>query len=68
MGRFDGEVILLTGAACGLGRAAAHLFYEEGATLALVDILAEEVEGLADELGARATAYPADLSSVSEIR
>jgi 2-hydroxycyclohexanecarboxyl-CoA dehydrogenase len=66
MPRFDDKVILLTGAARGLGRAAAHLFSEQGASLALVDILKDEVEALAGELGAEA--FAADLSKVSEIR
>ena len=39
MTRFDGKVTLLTGAARGLGRAAARLFSERGASLALVDVL-----------------------------
>jgi NAD(P)-dependent dehydrogenase (short-subunit alcohol dehydrogenase family) len=68
MTRFDGKVILLTGAARGLGRAAARLFSERGASLALVDVLEQEVTDLAGELGGDAQAFVADLSSVSEIR
>ena len=67
MPRFDDKVILLTGAARGLGRAAAHLFSEQGASLALVDIQKDEVEALAGELGVDVKAFVADLSSVSEI-
>ncbi len=68
MTRLDGKVILLTGAARGLGRAAARLFSERGATLALVDIRGDEIGALAGELGANAKAYPADLAKVDEIR
>ena len=68
MTRFDGKVIVLTGAARGLGRAAANLFSERGASLALVDIREEEVEALAGELGADAKAFVADLSRVSDTR
>ncbi len=68
MTRFDGKVIMVTGAARGLGRATARLFCEQGATLALVDIRGDEVEVLADELGDGATAYVSDISKVEEIR
>jgi len=68
MTRFDGKTILLTGAARGLGRAAAHLFSERGASLALVDVKGPEVTDLAAELGEDAKALVADLSSVDEIR
>jgi NAD(P)-dependent dehydrogenase (short-subunit alcohol dehydrogenase family) len=46
-GRFEGKVALVTGAASGIGRAAALQFAAEGATLAVADI---------DEAGARSTA------------
>lgn len=68
MTRFDGKVIILTGAARGLGRAAARLFSERGASLALVDVRGDEVETLAQDLGGDAAAYVADLSRVGEIR
>ena len=67
MMQFNEKVIVLTGAARGLGRAAAHLFSELGATLALVDIRGNEVEALAKELGAGTRAYVIDLSQVGEI-
>ncbi len=68
MTRLDGKVIVLTGAARGLGRAAANLFAERGASLALVDIRKDEVEALAGELGAGGRAFVADLARVREIR
>jgi 2-hydroxycyclohexanecarboxyl-CoA dehydrogenase len=67
MTRFDEKVILLTGAARGLGRAASRLLSERGGSLALVDIREQEVVDLAAELGADAKPFVADLSSVGEI-
>jgi NAD(P)-dependent dehydrogenase (short-subunit alcohol dehydrogenase family) len=46
-GRFDEKVTLVTGAASGIGKAAALLFASEGASVAVADI---------DEAGARSTA------------
>ena len=44
MGKLDGKVILMTGAASGLGQAAAVYAAEEGAKLSLVDLNAEALE------------------------
>lgn len=38
MGRFDGRVVLITGAAGGIGRAHAELFHREGARVVAVDL------------------------------
>lgn len=52
--RYDGRVVLITGAASGLGALAARRFAEAGAALALSDI--EAPRALAEELGALAGA------------
>jgi NAD(P)-dependent dehydrogenase (short-subunit alcohol dehydrogenase family) len=49
----DGRNVLITGAASGIGRAAAALFAEEGANLALVDIDEDGLREVATELGDR---------------
>ena len=45
MGRLDGKVAIVTGAASGIGRASAILFAREGARLVVVD---QNAEGLAE--------------------
>lgn len=47
MGALDGEVVLITGGASGLGRAIAERFVEEGARLAVLDRAAERLAALA---------------------
>ncbi|MDJ0760878.1 MAG: SDR family oxidoreductase [Woeseiaceae bacterium] len=50
MGRVDGKVVLITGAASGLGRADAEHLAAEGARLVLTDVNAEAGEELAETL------------------
>lgn len=45
-----GLTVLVTGAASGMGRATAEVFAAEGANVALTDLSAEAVEGIAAEL------------------
>jgi 3alpha(or 20beta)-hydroxysteroid dehydrogenase len=51
MGRLDGKVALITGAARGQGAAAARRFVAEGAQVIVTDVLDDEGKCLADELG-----------------
>jgi NAD(P)-dependent dehydrogenase (short-subunit alcohol dehydrogenase family) len=48
--RFDGKVVLVTGASGGQGEAEARLFAAEGAVTVIADVLAELGQALADEL------------------
>jgi NAD(P)-dependent dehydrogenase (short-subunit alcohol dehydrogenase family) len=50
-GRFEGKVVLITGAASGIGAATARRFAAEGARLMLGDINAKEGEVVAEQLG-----------------
>lgn len=65
-GRFDGKVVIITGAAAGLGKATAERLAREGASLVLVDLSKQleatraEVEGLA--AGGKVIAVTADVS------
>ncbi len=51
LGRLEGKVVVLTGAARGQGAAEAQLFAEEGAWLVIGDVLDEEGRKVAESLG-----------------
>jgi cis-2,3-dihydrobiphenyl-2,3-diol dehydrogenase len=52
MGALDGEVVLITGGASGLGRAIVERFLEEGAHIAVLDRTPERLADLADRVEA----------------
>ncbi len=60
---FSGKTVLVTGAASGLGKAAATAFYAAGASVFLVDVQ-QEVLDVAQSLGDRARAKVADLGDL----
>jgi 3-oxoacyl-[acyl-carrier protein] reductase len=60
----DGSVAIVTGAASGMGRATAQLFADEGARLAIIDLNADGLQGVATEIegvGGEVLALPVDL-------
>jgi NAD(P)-dependent dehydrogenase (short-subunit alcohol dehydrogenase family) len=68
--RLDGKTVLITGAGAGLGRESALLFADEGARVAINDIVAQRAHDVAAEIaerGGEAIAVPGDVSDEAEI-
>ncbi|MFD6812431.1 SDR family NAD(P)-dependent oxidoreductase, partial [Streptomyces anthocyanicus] len=57
MGKLDGRVVIVTGAARGQGEQEARLFAAEGARVVLADVLDGPGKALAGELGKERAAY-----------
>jgi NAD(P)-dependent dehydrogenase (short-subunit alcohol dehydrogenase family) len=71
LGRFDGEVVMVTGASSGIGRETALAFGRAGARVALVARRRELLKELAAEIGAaggKALALPADVAEAADVR
>jgi NAD(P)-dependent dehydrogenase (short-subunit alcohol dehydrogenase family) len=70
MGRFDGKVALITGAASGIGRATAERLAREGASLFLVDLAKEGLEETAKRCSAAGGAIesaPCDVAREEQV-
>jgi len=71
MGRLDGRVAIVTGAASGIGRASAILFAREGARLVIVDQNAEgvnETANLISQRGGIAEALAGDVGREDDVK
>ena len=70
MKRFQDKVVVITGAAGGIGRAAARRFASEGARVVLVDISPaglEESRGAVEEAGGQALTVEADVTRAADV-
>ena len=70
MNRLQGKIAMITGAALGLGRATAIRMAEEGASVAVLDVLDDAGRALASDLGRRDLAarfWRCDVSSEAEV-
>lgn len=70
MGHFDGKVVLVTGAASGIGRASVQLFAGEGAKVVAADIDlagAEQTAELVRSAGGEALALPVDVADSAAV-
>lgn len=66
-GRLDGRVAVVTGAGSGIGAAMARRFVDEGASVVVADVMVEAAESVAAELGERAIAVAADVTSEDDV-
>lgn len=62
MGKLDGKVAIITGAAQGMGAMHVRKFVEEGAKVVITDINLEAAQQLADEVGENTIALKLDVS------
>src|SRR5262249_34281757 len=65
-----GKVVFITGAASGMGRAAAHVFAREGAAIAVTDVRGEGAERVAADIraeGGKAEAWALDVADAAAI-
>jgi NAD(P)-dependent dehydrogenase (short-subunit alcohol dehydrogenase family) len=65
--RLAGKVVLITGAARGIGAGVARRLAASGATLALVGLEAEELRAVAGECGPDASAWDADVTDWAQL-
>lgn len=71
MNRLEGKVAIITGAAAGIGRASALLFAREGARVAAVDLDANGIHTVVQEIstaGGEALALPADVATADAVQ
>ncbi len=66
-GRLTGKVAFITGAASGLGAAAARLFAQQGAQVVIADVLEAQGTALAVEIGDAALFVPCDVTQEDSV-
>jgi len=66
-GRLEGKVAIITGGSRGIGESSVRRFVEEGARVVIADILDEQGQALAAELGQSADYRSTDVSSAEQV-
>lgn len=70
-GRFEGKVVVITGAAGGIGRAACIRFASEGANVVAVDLPGTPLEAVVESVtaaGGKGIAVPTDVTQAAQVR
>lgn len=65
---FTGKVVMVTGAASGIGLATARAFRQKGAELVILDLSLEALEAAAEVLGGSVLCVPCDVTSREAVR
>ena len=65
---FAGKIVMVTGAASGIGLATAKAFRQKGAELVMLDLTRDALDRAAEELGGNALALTCDVTSRTQIR
>lgn len=68
MKRFEDKVVIVTGAASGLGEATAERLSQEGAKLVLVDLNKDALDTLADKLGGDVLVVKANVAELDDVK
>lgn len=68
MSEFDGDVIVVTGAASGIGRATVELLHSRGGRVVIADINGEAAQQTAGQLGGDAVAVTVDVSDSRSVQ